>query len=59
MIVVLSEHNLKKDEGFEQTFGVSKIHVHNYNFRTFNNDIMLIKVCRKAAREISNTALKN
>lgn len=44
MKVVLSEHNLKTKEGFEQVFNVSKIFLHNFNYKTFNNDIMLIKV---------------
>ena len=44
MKVVLSEHSLVVDEGFEQVFNVSKILVNSYNYRTFNNDIMLIKV---------------
>lgn len=44
MKVVLSEHNLDINEGFEQVFNVSKIIMHNFNYRTFNNDIMLIKV---------------
>uniref|UniRef100_A0A3B5MGU4 trypsin n=1 Tax=Xiphophorus couchianus TaxID=32473 RepID=A0A3B5MGU4_9TELE len=48
MIVVLSEHSLRETEGFEQIFGVSKIHVHNYNYKTFNNDIMIIKLDRPA-----------
>lgn len=47
MKVVLSEHNLKVAEGFEQVFNVSKIFLHNFNYRTFNNDIMLIKVGRR------------
>lgn len=43
--VVLSEHSLANEEGFEQVFNVERIFVHyNYNYRTFNNDIMLIKV---------------
>ncbi|XP_036387386.1 trypsin-like [Megalops cyprinoides] len=43
--VVLSEHSLSKEEGFEQEFNVSKIFVYyNYNYKTFNNDIMLIKL---------------
>uniref|UniRef100_A0A4W6ED75 trypsin n=1 Tax=Lates calcarifer TaxID=8187 RepID=A0A4W6ED75_LATCA len=42
MRVVLSEHSLVTTEGFEQIFNVSKIYVHNYNYKTFNNDIMLI-----------------
>lgn len=46
MRVVLCEHSLIKTEGFEQIFNVSKIFVHNYNFRTYENDIMLIKVSR-------------
>ncbi|XP_015246525.1 PREDICTED: trypsin I-P1-like [Cyprinodon variegatus] len=48
MIVVLSEHNLDKEEGFEQTFGVSKIYFHQFSYSTFNNDIMLIKLDRPA-----------
>ncbi|XP_008412736.1 trypsin-3 [Poecilia reticulata] len=48
MIVVLSEHNLREMEGYEQIFGVSKIYVHSYNYKTFNNDIMLIKLDRPA-----------
>ncbi|XP_069567062.1 trypsin-3 [Brachyistius frenatus] len=48
MTVVLSEHNLYVTEGFEQVFNVSKIHIHNYNYRTFNNDIMLIKLSEPA-----------
>ncbi|CAJ1084518.1 trypsin-3 [Xyrichtys novacula] len=46
--VVLSEHNLKKNEGFEQVFNVSDIYVHSYNSKTFNNDIMLLKLSRPA-----------
>lgn len=43
--VVLSEHSLAEEEGFEQVLDVERIFVHyNYNYRTFNNDIMLIKV---------------
>ena len=42
--VVLSEHNLNKVEGFEQVFNVSQIHLHGFNYRTFDNDIMLLKV---------------
>ncbi|KAK2851852.1 hypothetical protein Q5P01_008128 [Channa striata] len=42
--VVLSEHSLTVKEGYEQVFNVSKIYVHNYNYKTFNNDIMLIKL---------------
>ncbi|XP_005741118.1 trypsin-3 [Pundamilia nyererei] len=48
MRVVLCEHSLIKTEGFEQIFNVSKIYVHNYNFRTYENDIMLIKLSRPA-----------
>ncbi|KAI3356948.1 hypothetical protein L3Q82_003593 [Scortum barcoo] len=48
MKVVLSEHNLEKTEGFEQVFSVSKIYVHNYNYKTFNNDIMLILLSEPA-----------
>ncbi|XP_023281432.1 trypsin-like isoform X1 [Seriola lalandi dorsalis] len=48
MRVVLSEHSLTRTEGFEQIFNVSKIYVHNYNYKTFNNDIMLIKLSEPA-----------
>ncbi|XP_071759396.1 trypsin-3 [Centroberyx gerrardi] len=48
MKVVLSEHNLSVEEGFEQVFNVSKIFVHNYNYKSFNNDIMLIKLSEPA-----------
>lgn len=48
MKVVLSEHNLKTQEGFEQVFNVAKIFVHNFSYKTFNNDIMLIKVQQKS-----------
>lgn len=44
MKVVLSEHNLETEEGFEQVFNVSKIFMHSFNYKTFNGDIMLIKV---------------
>ncbi|XP_049920805.1 trypsin I-P1-like [Epinephelus moara] len=48
MQVTLSEHNLRKTEGFEQVFNVSQIFVHNYNYKSFNNDIMLIKLSEPA-----------
>ncbi|XP_047456921.1 trypsin I-P1-like [Mugil cephalus] len=48
MRVVLSEHSLVETEGFEQNFNVSKIYVHNFNYKTFNNDIMLIKLSEPA-----------
>ncbi|XP_074498924.1 trypsin-3 [Sebastes fasciatus] len=49
MRVVLSEHSLAKNEGFEQEFNVSKIFYHRqFNYKTFNNDIMLIKLSRPA-----------
>ncbi|KAE8292836.1 Anionic trypsin-2 [Larimichthys crocea] len=48
MLVVLSEHNLKVDEGYEQTYNVTVIYRHNYNYKTFNNDIMLIKLSSPA-----------
>lgn len=44
MKVVLSEHNLEVTEGFEQAFNVSKIYINKFNYWTFDNDIMLIKV---------------
>ncbi|XP_031701403.1 trypsin [Anarrhichthys ocellatus] len=48
MKVVLSEHNLNKPEGFEQVFEVLQIFFSNYKYRTFDNDIMLIKLDRPA-----------
>uniref|UniRef100_A0A672H194 trypsin n=1 Tax=Salarias fasciatus TaxID=181472 RepID=A0A672H194_SALFA len=45
--VVLSEHSLTRREGFEQIYNVSKIHIHNYHYKTYNNDIMMIKVSRE------------
>lgn len=44
MIIVFGEHNLWIQEGYEQIFNVSKIYLHNFNYNTFNNDIMLLKV---------------
>ncbi|XP_029135562.2 trypsin I-P1-like [Labrus bergylta] len=46
--VVLCEHNLNKNEGFEQVIDVSEIFVHHFNPKTFNNDIMLLKLSRPA-----------
>ncbi|XP_068599380.1 trypsin I-P1-like [Brachionichthys hirsutus] len=49
MWVVLSEHNIKRREGSEQIFGVSKIVVNRYyNYLRYDNDIMLIKLSRAA-----------
>jgi len=43
--VVLSEHDLSKKEGLEQMFNVSRVLVYYmYNYRTFDSDIMLLKV---------------
>jgi len=43
--VVLSEHSLAVEEGFEQVYNASRVYNHfAYNPRTFNNDILLIKV---------------
>ncbi len=43
--VVLSEHNLSSKEGVEQVFNVSKVLVYYmYSYRTFDSDIMLLKV---------------
>jgi len=43
--VVLSEHSLAVEEGFEQVYNASRVYSHfAYNPRTFNNDILLIKV---------------
>ncbi|CAL8340095.1 unnamed protein product [Lota lota] len=47
--VVLSEHHLSANEGVEQWFNVSNVIVHYmYNYRTFDNDIMLVKLDRPA-----------
>ncbi|AWP10149.1 putative anionic trypsin-2-like [Scophthalmus maximus] len=48
MRVVLSEHSLTQEEGFEQIFNVSKILVHNFKYKTFDNDIMLIQLSTEA-----------
>uniref|UniRef100_A0A3Q1FP44 trypsin n=1 Tax=Acanthochromis polyacanthus TaxID=80966 RepID=A0A3Q1FP44_9TELE len=48
MRVVLGEHNMNEVEGYEQIFNVSRIYLHNYNYRTFDSDIMLIKLNRPA-----------
>lgn len=43
--VVLSEHSLAVEEGFEQVYNASRVYSHfAYNPKTFNNDILLIKV---------------
>lgn len=43
--VVLGEHNIIMEEGFEQKFNVSLVIRHyQYKHWTFDNDIMLIKV---------------
>ena len=47
MRVVLSEHNLNIDEGSEQILEVEKLFFRQFNSRTFNNDIMLVKVNRR------------
>ena len=57
MNVVLSEHDLNKDEGFEQVRSVERTFVHNYNYKTFNNDIMLIKVGRASWDKTSVTII--
>ncbi|KAM6979738.1 trypsin-3 [Aplochiton taeniatus] len=47
--VVLSEHSFTEVEGLEQEFNVSKILVYYmYNYRTFDSDIMLLKLDRPA-----------
>ncbi|KAM3872116.1 trypsin-3 [Diretmus argenteus] len=48
MRVVLSEHSLAQEEGFEQVFNVSKIFVYHYNYKSFNNDIMVIRLDQPA-----------
>ncbi|XP_062871045.1 trypsin I-P1-like [Trichomycterus rosablanca] len=47
--VVLSAHNLAAEDGSEQVFNVSKI-IYNptYNLKTYNGDIMLLKLSRPA-----------
>lgn len=48
--VVLGEHDLSIKEGFEQVFNVSKALVYYmYNYRTFDGDLMLLKVSYKSA----------
>ena len=43
--MVLSEHSLTRVEGVEQEFNVTIVLVYYmYNYRTFDNDIMLLKV---------------
>uniref|UniRef100_A0A671NAI1 trypsin n=1 Tax=Sinocyclocheilus anshuiensis TaxID=1608454 RepID=A0A671NAI1_9TELE len=43
--VVLSEHNLAVEEGFEQVLNVSRVYSNfAYNPKTFNNDILLVKL---------------
>lgn len=43
--VVLGEHNIREEEGFEQKFNVALIIKHyQYNNWMFDNDIMMIKV---------------
>ncbi|KAK6477406.1 trypsin, partial [Huso huso] len=47
--VVLSEHSLAENEGFEQVINVSRAIVYNYyNPSTFNGDIMLLKLEQSA-----------
>ncbi|KAJ7998882.1 hypothetical protein DPEC_G00209580 [Dallia pectoralis] len=47
--VVLSEHDMSKVEGFEQEFNVVKALVYyTYNYKTFDNDIMLLKLEKPA-----------
>ncbi|XP_035244819.1 trypsin-3-like [Anguilla rostrata] len=52
--VVLSEHSFSRNEGFEQEFLVSKIFVKTgYNYRTFDNDIMLLKLSHPAILNVN------
>lgn len=57
--VVLGEHSIIMDEGFEQKFNVSLVIRHyQYKHWTFDNDIMLIKVrdnCRVWHRVVTYT----
>ncbi|KAG9269002.1 trypsin-3-like [Astyanax mexicanus] len=47
--VVLSEHNLAVEDGFEQVINVSKIIVNPaFNSKTYSSDIMMIKLSRPA-----------
>lgn len=45
--VVLGEHSLVVEDGFEQVYNVSRIvTILTYSSKTYNNDIMLLKVSR-------------
>ncbi|KAL7864195.1 hypothetical protein AOLI_G00156150 [Acnodon oligacanthus] len=45
--VVLSEHNLAVEDGYEQVYNVSRIVLNpTYNPKTYNGDIMLLKLSR-------------
>ncbi|CAN9515654.1 unnamed protein product [Ophioblennius macclurei] len=46
MRVVLSEHSLTRNEGFEQIRNVSMFFAPNYNPKTYNNDLLLIKLTK-------------
>ncbi|XP_060930101.1 trypsin I-P1-like [Limanda limanda] len=48
MRVVLSEHNLDIDEGSEQVFEVERYFIKRFNSRTFDNDILLLKLKQPA-----------
>ena len=52
--VVLSEHNLAVEDGYEQVYNVSRIVLNpTYNSKTYNGDIMLLKV--STARDQHNS----
>uniref|UniRef100_A0A8C6U5B8 trypsin n=1 Tax=Neogobius melanostomus TaxID=47308 RepID=A0A8C6U5B8_9GOBI len=48
MMLVFGEHRISEEEGFEQYLNVSKIFVHYFQYRTFDNDIMLMKLSKSA-----------
>lgn len=48
MILVFGEHRLSVEEGFEQIINVSRIYMHDFNYRNYNNDIMLLKLSEPA-----------
>ncbi|XP_066528238.1 trypsin I-P1-like [Hoplias malabaricus] len=47
--VVLSEHNLAVEDGFEQVYNVSRVITHpSFDSKTYNGDAMLLKLSRPA-----------
>ncbi|XP_077568420.1 trypsin-3 [Stigmatopora nigra] len=58
MRVLLSEDNLSRTEGFEQNLTVSKTYVHKFSYKTFDNDIMLIKLSKPAKLNVNVQPVK-